>query len=101
MDDVALAAGAVVEDGLGQVLGRNGNLFAALQVRDFASGYGIRHSLADLSLEAAQETLPVDGATLFLPDRRRSTSWLMALPRQDAFLARRYHSASSLTCLSV
>jgi hypothetical protein len=54
----------VVEDRFRQVFRRNRNLFATFQIGHLAAGHRLGHGLADLPLEAAQETLPVDGAAI-------------------------------------
>ena len=65
VDDIAPAARAVMEHRLGHVLGRDGNLFAALQISHLAAGNRLRHGFAYLLPETAQKALPVDGAAVF------------------------------------
>ena len=109
------AAATVTELRLGDILGGNADLFAAVDVGDAPLADRLLHRLADLAPEAADEAAAVDGAlvpaviapvddadschiVLFL-------SWGMKrsgpAAAQDDLRTRRYHSESSLTCFSV
>jgi hypothetical protein len=109
VDHLALAALAVVEHRLGDVLLRNAHLFAALQVADAAAIDRALDRLADLVLVAAQEPLAVADRLVLagqppvddlLKHRVPPCSGHSVLP-QDDLRTRRYHSHSSRTCLAV
>jgi hypothetical protein len=65
MDALADTALAEAETRLGDVLGRNADPLARIEIADAALGNGFGHRLADLAPIAGKKALPVDG-TLFL-----------------------------------
>ena len=129
VNDAALSAGAMVKDGLREVLLRNADALTLLHVLNGTAVDRIVDGLTNVRAIAAQKPLPVhctfslvieaavnDVAHSFLPTsptatkvprlRRTSSPSVRASSgalqrRYCAFLTRRYHSDSRRTCFSV
>jgi hypothetical protein len=94
----AHTAAAVAEDGFAEVLLRDVDVFAALDVADAAAVDGALDRLADLLLVAAQKTLAIaDGLVLA---RQPAIDDVLHEAQLD-LRTRRYHSHSSRTCFCV
>jgi hypothetical protein len=67
MHGFALAALAVMEEGLRDILARDADALRFFQIGDAAVAHGVRHRTLDLPLEAPQEALAVGDACSCLP----------------------------------
>ena len=75
------AAPAVMELGLGQILGGNGHTFAVVQILDGATGDGVGHGFANLALEAAHESLPVHSTLVLAVEPAVDDTYHSSLPK--------------------